>query len=50
MSLKYRVFQNSYIGHNGTSTLFYGERDAVLIDTAGHVLSSGVRTVGCSIL
>jgi glyoxylase-like metal-dependent hydrolase (beta-lactamase superfamily II) len=32
MALKYRVFQHSYIGFNGTSTLFYGDRDAILID------------------
>jgi len=32
MTLRYRVFQHSYIGFNGTSTLFYGDRDAVLID------------------
>ena len=25
MSLKYKVFQHSYLGFNGTSTLFYGE-------------------------
>jgi hypothetical protein len=29
MSLNYKVFQHSYDGFNGTSTLFYGERDAV---------------------
>ena len=33
MTLNYKVFQHSYIGFNGTSTLFYGERDAILIDT-----------------
>jgi glyoxylase-like metal-dependent hydrolase (beta-lactamase superfamily II) len=32
MALKYKVFQHSYIGFNGTSTLFYGEKDAILID------------------
>jgi glyoxylase-like metal-dependent hydrolase (beta-lactamase superfamily II) len=32
MALRYKVFQHSYIGFNGTSTLFYGDRDAVLID------------------
>ena len=33
MALDYKVFQHSYHGFNGTSTLFFGERDAVLIDT-----------------
>jgi glyoxylase-like metal-dependent hydrolase (beta-lactamase superfamily II) len=32
MALKYKVFQHSYIGFNGTSTLFYGDKDAILID------------------
>lgn len=32
MALKYRVFLHSHPGFNSTSTLFYGERDAVLID------------------
>ena len=32
MGLKYRVFLHSYLGFNSTSTLFYGERDAILID------------------
>jgi glyoxylase-like metal-dependent hydrolase (beta-lactamase superfamily II) len=32
MSLRYKVFQHSYIGFNGTSTLFYGKENAVLID------------------
>ena len=26
MALNYKVFQHSYIGFNGTSTLFYGEQ------------------------
>jgi glyoxylase-like metal-dependent hydrolase (beta-lactamase superfamily II) len=42
MSLKYKVFQHSYLGFNGTSTLFYGERDAVLID-ATQLLSDAHR-------
>jgi glyoxylase-like metal-dependent hydrolase (beta-lactamase superfamily II) len=47
MALKYRVFQHSYIGFNGTSTLFYGDRDAVLIDacftlTDAHRLAAGL--------
>jgi glyoxylase-like metal-dependent hydrolase (beta-lactamase superfamily II) len=47
MSLKYKVFQHSYLGFNGTSTLFYGERDAVLIDTTqllsdAHRLAAGL--------
>lgn len=33
MALEFKVFQHSYWGFNGTSTLFHGERDAVLIDT-----------------
>lgn len=32
MSLKYKVFLHSYLGFNSNSTLFYGERDAILID------------------
>ncbi|NLO27782.1 MAG: MBL fold metallo-hydrolase [Actinobacteria bacterium] len=32
MALDYRVFMHSYDGWNSTSTLFYGERDAVLVD------------------
>ena len=32
MPLNYKVFQHSYIGFNGTSTLFYGAQDAILID------------------
>ena len=47
MSLRYKVFQHSYDGFNGTSTLFYGERDAVLIDTTqllsdAHRLAAGL--------
>jgi glyoxylase-like metal-dependent hydrolase (beta-lactamase superfamily II) len=30
--LRFRVFLHSYLGFRSTSTLFYGERDAVLID------------------
>jgi glyoxylase-like metal-dependent hydrolase (beta-lactamase superfamily II) len=30
--LRFKVFLHSYLGFNSTSTLFYGERDAVLID------------------
>jgi glyoxylase-like metal-dependent hydrolase (beta-lactamase superfamily II) len=32
MVLYYKVFQHSYIGFNGTSTLFYGDKDAILVD------------------
>lgn len=32
MSLKYRVFLHDHWGFNSSSTLLYGERDAVLID------------------
>lgn len=38
MALKYKVFLHSYLGFNSNSTLFYGEKDAVLID-ASHLLS-----------
>ena len=34
MSLRYRVFLHSYLGFYSTSTLFYGERDAILIDAS----------------
>jgi len=40
--LEYQVFMHSYAGFNSTSTLFYGERDAVLID-ATQLLSDGHR-------
>ena len=32
MSLKYKVFLHSYLGFRSTSTLFYGEKDAILVD------------------
>jgi glyoxylase-like metal-dependent hydrolase (beta-lactamase superfamily II) len=32
VSLKYKVFLHSYLGFRSTSTLFYGEKDAILID------------------
>jgi len=34
VSLRYRIFLHSYLGFQSTSTLFYGERDAVLIDAS----------------
>jgi len=34
VSLGYRVFLHSHFGFNSSSTLFFGERDAVLIDAA----------------
>ena len=34
MALKYKVFLHSYLGFNSNSTLFYGEKDAVLIDAS----------------
>jgi glyoxylase-like metal-dependent hydrolase (beta-lactamase superfamily II) len=43
-SLEYRVFMHSHAGFNSTSTLFYGERDAVLID-ATQLLSDAHRLV-----
>lgn len=47
MALNYKVFQHSYIGFNGTSTLFYGERDAILIDACftlsdAHILAANL--------
>jgi len=42
MTLQYKVFLHSYDGWNSTSTLFYGERDAVLID-ACQLLSDAHR-------
>lgn len=42
MGLSYRVFLHSYLGFSSTSTLIYGERDAVLID-ATQLLSDAHR-------
>jgi len=47
MPLNYKVFQHSYIGFNGTSTLFYGAQDAILIDACftlsdAHRLAAGL--------
>jgi glyoxylase-like metal-dependent hydrolase (beta-lactamase superfamily II) len=42
MSLGYKVFLHSYLGFRSNSTLFYGERDAVLID-ASQLLSDAHR-------
>jgi glyoxylase-like metal-dependent hydrolase (beta-lactamase superfamily II) len=44
VSLKFRVFLHSYLGFNSNSTLFYGERDAILID-ASQILSDSYRLV-----
>ena len=44
MSLKYKVFLHSYLGFNSNSTLFYGEKDAVLID-ASQLLSDTHKMV-----
>ena len=44
MPLKYKVFLHSYLGFNSNSTLFYGERDAILID-ASQLLSDTHRMV-----
>lgn len=44
MRLNYKVFLHSHLGFNSNSTLFYGERDAVLID-ACHLLSDAHRMV-----
>jgi glyoxylase-like metal-dependent hydrolase (beta-lactamase superfamily II) len=42
--LGFKVFLHSYLGFNSNSTLFYGERDAVLID-ASQILSDSYRLV-----
>ena len=34
MAIKYKVFLHSYLGFNSNSTLFYGEKDAVLVDAS----------------
>jgi glyoxylase-like metal-dependent hydrolase (beta-lactamase superfamily II) len=34
VALGYKVFLHSYLGFQSTSTLFYGERDAVLVDAS----------------
>lgn len=44
MALKFRVFLHSYLGFNSNSTLFYGERDAILID-ASQLLSDSYRMI-----
>jgi len=42
--LKFKVFLHSYLGFNSNSTLFYGEKDAVLID-ASQIMSDSYRLV-----
>jgi glyoxylase-like metal-dependent hydrolase (beta-lactamase superfamily II) len=42
--LGFKVFLHSYLGFNSNSTLFYGERDAVLVD-ASQILSDAYRLV-----
>ena len=44
MSLSFKVFLHSYLGFRSTSTLFYGDRDAILID-ASQLLSDAHRMV-----
>ena len=44
MSLNFRVFLHSHLGFRSTSTLFYGERDAILID-ASQLTSDAHRMV-----
>jgi glyoxylase-like metal-dependent hydrolase (beta-lactamase superfamily II) len=44
VTLNYKVFLHSYLGFNSNSTLFYGERDAILID-ASQLLSDTHRMV-----
>ena len=44
MALKYRVFLHSYLGFNSNSTLFYGEKDAILID-ASQLLSDSYAMI-----
>lgn len=45
MSLSYKVFLHSHAGFNSTSTLFYGDQDAVLID-ATQLLSDAHHLAG----
>jgi glyoxylase-like metal-dependent hydrolase (beta-lactamase superfamily II) len=47
--MNYRVFLHSYLGFQSTSTLFYGERDAILID-ATQLLSDAHKMVAELIL
>ena len=44
MANKYKVFLHSYLGFNSNSTLFYGDRDAVLID-ASMLLSDAYKMI-----
>jgi len=44
MAIKYRIFLHDYLGFNSNSTLFYGERDAVLID-ASMLMSDSYRMI-----
>ncbi len=44
MPLKYKIFLHSYLGFNSNSTLFYGERDAILVD-ASQLLSDTHKMV-----
>lgn len=44
MTLGYKVFLHSYLGFRSTSTLFYGERDAILVDGT-QLLSDAHRLV-----
>ncbi len=47
--LRYKVFLHSYLGFNSNSTLFYGERDAILVD-APQLLSDAHKMVAQIIL
>ena len=42
MALKYKVFLHSHLGFNSNSTLFYGEKDAILID-ASQLISDSLK-------
>jgi glyoxylase-like metal-dependent hydrolase (beta-lactamase superfamily II) len=44
LSLKFRVFLHSYLGFNSSSTLIYGEKDAILVD-ASQLLSDTHRMI-----
>jgi glyoxylase-like metal-dependent hydrolase (beta-lactamase superfamily II) len=44
MTLKFKVFLHSYLGFNSNSTLFYGQKDAILVD-ASQLLSDTHRMV-----
>ena len=44
VTIKYKVFLHSYLGFNSNSTLFYGEKDAILIDVS-QLMSDAYRMI-----